>query len=82
MDQRITRVCRRIYRVLELSGYARIDLRMSQDGRLYVLEANANPNLSRGEDFADSAKKVGVNYDALLGRIVNLGMTYHAAWRE
>jgi D-alanine-D-alanine ligase len=81
MEQRIAHVCRRIYHVLELSGYARIDLRLSQDGKLYVLEANANPNLSRGEDFADSAKKAGVNYETLIGRIMNLGMTYQAAWR-
>jgi D-alanine-D-alanine ligase len=82
MEERIAHVCRRIYRVLEMSGYARIDMRLSQDGRLYVLEANANPNLSRGEDFADSAKKAGVNYETLLSRIVQLGMAYHAAWRD
>ena len=81
MDERISRLCRRIYRVLEMSGFARMDLRLSQDGRLYVLEANANPNLSRGEDFADSAKKAGVNYETLLERIVSLGMTYQAEWR-
>lgn len=81
MDERISKLCRRIYRVLEMSGFARIDLRLSQDGRLYVLEANANPNLSRGEDFADSAKKAGVNYETLLSRIVSLGMTYQAEWR-
>jgi len=82
MEERISRVCRRIYRVLEMSGYARIDMRLSQDGKLYVLEANANPNLSRGEDFADSAKKVGISYETLLSRIVQLGMAYHAAWRD
>ncbi|MCE9544701.1 MAG: ATP-grasp domain-containing protein [Planctomycetia bacterium] len=81
MEDRISRLCRRIYRVLELSGYARIDLRLRPDGRIYVLEANANPNLSLNEDFADSANRAGVNYKALLTRIVSLGMTYHAAWR-
>jgi len=38
-----------IFRYLRLSGYARIDLRMTEDGKLYVLEANPNPQLAFGE---------------------------------
>lgn len=78
---RITRLCKRIYKVLNLSGYARMDLRMTEDGRIYVLEANPNPNLSNGEDFAESATKVGYTYDTLLQRILTLGLNYEAAWR-
>ena len=73
-------MCKRIYRVLELSGYARIDLRLHPDGRLFVLEANANPNLSRNEDLSDSAAQADLSYEDLLQRILNLGMTYQAAW--
>jgi D-alanine-D-alanine ligase len=70
----IQRVCKRIYRTLELSGYARIDLRYSPDGRAYVLEANPNPQLAYGEDFAESAERAGISYEQLLQRIVNLGL--------
>jgi D-alanine-D-alanine ligase len=71
---RIKNLCKRIYRVLELSGYARIDLRLDSEGRIYVLEANPNPQLAYGEDFAESAEKAGVSYDGLIRRIVNLAL--------
>ena len=70
----IKNLCKRIYRVLELSGYARIDLRLDAEGRVYVLEANPNPQLAYGEDFAESAEKAGVSYNGLIQRIVNLAL--------
>ncbi len=76
----IHRLCKRVYRVLCLSGYARMDLRMTDDGRVYVLEANPNPNLSYGEDLAESAETVGVSYDRLIQRILNLGLSYKPQW--
>jgi D-alanine-D-alanine ligase len=79
--ERIQRLSKRVYRALTLSGYARMDFRMSVDGRFYVLEANPNPNLSFGEDFAESAEKEGVSYEALLQRIMSLGQRYEAAWK-
>ncbi|HKN86983.1 MAG TPA: ATP-grasp domain-containing protein [Nitrospiraceae bacterium] len=77
--QQIQHLCRRVYRALELSGYARIDLRMDKDGKAYVLEANPNPQIARGEDFAESAKRAGLSYEALLQRIVMLGLQWRAA---
>jgi D-alanine-D-alanine ligase len=82
LPQRLAGVARRIYRALSLSGYARIDLRLRPDGSLYVLEANANPNLEQGEDFATSALAAGVGYDTVLQRIIVCGQNYDAAWRE
>jgi D-alanine-D-alanine ligase len=72
----IQHVCKRAYRALELSGFARIDLRLDEAGNVWVLEANPNPQIARGEDFAASAEKVGVGYEALLQRIINLGMRW------
>lgn len=81
MDQKIARLCKRAYRELSMSGYARFDLRLTDDGKLYVIEANANPNLSYGEDFAESAHVGGVEYEELLTRIVNLGIQYPYPWK-
>ena len=67
---------KRIYRILGLSGYARIDYRLSQGGRMYVLEVNPNPQIAHQEDFADSAEHCGVTYEALLQKIMTLGMSY------
>ena len=73
---RIQRIAKRVYRALDLNGYARIDLRMDDEGRAYVLEANPNPNLAYGEDFAESAETAGISYEQLLERIVALGMRW------
>jgi D-alanine-D-alanine ligase len=74
---KIQHVCRRAYRALELSGYARIDLRLDEAGHVWVLEANPNPQIARGEDFAASAAKMGLSYEAVLQRIINLGLRWH-----
>jgi len=73
---RIQRIAKRAYRALDLNGYARIDLRMDEEGRVYVLEANPNPNLAYGEDFAESAETAGVSYEKLLERIIALGLRW------
>ena len=72
----VPHLSKRIYRILGLTGYARLDFRMTKDGHLYLLEANPNPQLANGEDFADSAAAAGVGYDQLLQQIVKLGLSY------
>ena len=75
------RMTKRIYRALHLTGYARMDFRVRADGAMFVLEANANPNLAAEEDLARSARAAGIGYEDLLGRILSLGLGYQAAWR-
>jgi len=82
LPARMARLARRIYRTLNLSGYARIDLRVTSEGQLFVLEANANPNLAQTEDFATSAQSSGVDYERTLERIMSCGLGYQAAWRQ
>jgi D-alanine-D-alanine ligase len=73
---RIQRIAKRTCRALDLNGYARIDIRMDDEGRVYVLEANPNPNLAYGEDFAESAEVNGMSYEKLLDRILALGLRW------
>ena len=77
----IEQVAVRVYRALCLSGYARIDLRLNDQGEVHVLEANANPCLTAHEDFARSAAVGGDDYGVLLERIIKLGLSYRAPWR-
>jgi len=77
----IARIAKRTYRALGLSGYARMDFRVTPSGEAYVLEANANPNLEAAEDFAESANAAGIPYEELLARLMNLGLSYRAQWR-
>ena len=76
MTDGLQRLAKRAYRALDLSGYARIDIRMDGDGRMYVLEANPNPNLAYGEDFAESAEVLGMTFERLLDRIIALGLRW------
>ncbi len=76
LARRIQDVCKRVYSVLYLNGYARIDLRLSEAGEIYVIEANPNPQIARGEDFADAADAAGLGYGPLLQQILNLGLAW------
>src|SRR5690606_11621480 len=79
---RIERISRQVYRALGLSGYARIDLRLGPDDKVWVLEANGTPDLARDEDFAESARAAGIEYPALIQRILNLGLSWRPKWKE
>jgi len=71
---RIVRTSKRIFRTLELDGYARIDYRLTPGGEPYFLEANPNPEIAEREEFAQSALHAGIAYPELLERILRLGL--------
>ena len=75
--RRVERLCKRVYRALELSGYARIDLRMTDEGELFVLEANPNPDIGDNEDMAAAAGAREINYPSLIKKILDLGLRWH-----
>jgi D-alanine-D-alanine ligase len=74
LEHKIRNVCKRTYRALGLTGYARIDLRLRNDGEVFVIEANPNPEIAHNEDFADSALQHGWSYEELLQRVLSLGL--------
>jgi D-alanine-D-alanine ligase len=71
---RIEQTCRRIYSLLTIEGYARIDLRLTANNEVYFIEANPNPILAADEDFAQSAAKAGLSYPQLIDKIIRQGM--------
>lgn len=82
IERRLVRVAKRVYRVLGMSGYGRIDLRLDAHGVPHVIEANANPDLAHDDLFAETAHFAGLDYPALLTRILSLGASYRAQWRQ
>ena len=66
------------YRALKLRDYGRIDLRLTDKGEIYVLEANPNPWLSSGAEFAMAARASGRTYTDMLRDIVDLAMARYA----
>ena len=75
LSRHAERVTKRIYSILDLDGYARIDYRLSPDGTLYFLEANPNPEIAQEDEFACAAQAAGIAYGELLQKIVNLGLS-------
>jgi D-alanine-D-alanine ligase len=82
VERRISRLARRAFRALGMSGYARIDLRLDAEGQPHLIEVNANPDLAADDLFAETAGLAGVKYPQLLERILRLGLNYRAQWRE
>lgn len=81
LRDKIATLSKRIYRVLGMSGYARIDLRLTDDGEIYVLEANANPDIGYGDELSTATEASGIEYEELLQRIINLGIKYEPELR-
>lgn len=74
VQTKLKRMAKRIYRALELDGYARIDFRLSAEGVPYFLEANANPDIAESEEFAQAAKHDKLAFRKMLNRILALAL--------
>jgi len=72
--EHIVRTTKKIYRILELDGYARIDYRLRPDGTLFFLEANPNPEIAESAEFASAAQHAGLAYTKLLEKVLSLGL--------
>jgi D-alanine-D-alanine ligase len=79
LGDHVENVCKRVYRQLEMTGYGRVDLRLTDKGEVYVLEANPNPGIAQDEDTALSAVKSGMAYEDFIQRLVTLGLSARGA---
>jgi D-alanine-D-alanine ligase len=74
MEEKLANICKTAYRALNLNSYARFDLRVTSDGRIYILEVNANPCLAKDDEIAQSAEKSGTPYNKFIQRIISLAL--------
>jgi D-alanine-D-alanine ligase len=74
LEKDIRQTAKRIYRLLTIDGYARVDFRVTPDNKIYFIEANPNPHLAADEDFAQSALQAGISYPKLIDRIIRIGL--------
>lgn len=72
--KKISRICKKVYRILHLRDYGRIDLRLTPENRVVVLEVNPNPDVAYGEEVAEAAEKAGLDYEQFLDRIIRLAL--------
>ena len=73
-QQCITETITTVYRLLGCQGYARVDLRMDQEGQLNVIEVNPNPDISPGTGAARQAEAAGMTYTQFVKKIVQLAL--------
>ena len=66
------------FHALRLRDYARIDLRVTPDEQIFVIEVNPNCYLERESEFARAAAEGGLSYDALIARILELSLARYS----
>lgn len=69
---RLAELAQRTWKVFGLSGYARVDFRVDERGRPWILEVNTNPCLAPDAGFAAAAEQAGMGYDALIAHLAAL----------
>ena len=62
------------WRIVGGSGYGRVDLRIDERGRPWILEVNANPDVSPDAGLARMARVAGIEYGALVRRMCEIGL--------
>ena len=62
------------WRIVGGSGYGRVDLRIDERGRPWILEVNANPDIAPDAGLARMARVAGIDYGALVRRACELGL--------
>ncbi len=73
-QERLTEIGLAAFRLLGCQGYARVDMRFDNKGRLHVLEVNANPDISPGSGSARQAEAAGMTYTQFTDKILQLAL--------
>lgn len=74
VEQKIKKIARTTYKAIGLSGYGRLDIRLTPENEIYVIEVNPNPNISDDDELAHSAKKANIPYHKLIEKIINFAL--------
>ncbi len=82
LKERIAVISRKAYGIMGCRGYARIDFRVDESDKPYVIDVNPNPDISRKAGFARSAEKSGISYSMLIQKIVNLAFESNLKLRD
>jgi D-alanine-D-alanine ligase len=74
VQDHLANLARKVYRLLKIKGFARIDVRLTPQAEVFLIEVNPNPSLAEDEDFARSAADGGVVYESLIQEILNAAL--------
>jgi len=71
LEKRISELALKTYNAVECRDFGRVDFRVDNEGKPYVLEINPLPSLSTGDVFMVVAKAIGISYQEMIGKILN-----------
>lgn len=77
--KKIEVVSKKICQILNINGYIRLDMRISIDNKIYLIEANPNPGISLEEEYTYSARAGGLDYEELQSKILTLGLSWFSS---
>jgi D-alanine-D-alanine ligase len=72
LSARIKEIGMAAYRALGCSGLSRLDFMLDREGAPKVIEVNTLPGMTEMSLFPDSARFVGISFEELVDRIVDL----------
>lgn len=73
-EKKVRDAALRAYKITSCRDYARLDIRLTKDNKVYVLEVNPNPDLTEGVSFMESAEKMGLSFQETLVQIVEFAL--------
>lgn len=81
-SKKIDRISRIVYKTLGLKGYGRLDLRLTTEEEIFLIEVNPNPSLSNDDEIAYAASRLGIKYPDLIHKILELGIQEHTSSKK
>jgi D-alanine-D-alanine ligase len=74
LERRLLDLAKRACKVLRVDGYARVDMRVTQTGEVFLIEVNPNPGLAADDEFAAACLRAKLGYPALIDRLLQLAL--------